>query len=82
MLSKCMNPLCAARFRYLHEGRIFNIERVVSSSDAQFPPNYRVEHYWLCARCAQTLKVVLDRGMVTTRPLHPALPPASSASAA
>ena len=27
MLSKCANPACLARFHYLHQGRIFKIER-------------------------------------------------------
>lgn len=72
MLSKCANPACFARFRYLHEGRIFNIEIKKESSDHRAQP--RIEHFWLCASCARMLKVVWDDGVVLTRPRHLALP--------
>lgn len=26
MLSKCANPECSARFRYLHDGKVFRVE--------------------------------------------------------
>ena len=73
MLSKCANPTCFARFRYLHEGRIFNIEiKAASETDpARFKD--KVEHFWLCESCARVLKVVWDNGAVTTRPRYPAL---------
>jgi hypothetical protein len=74
MLSKCANPLCAAPFRYLHEGRIFNFEIEVASVDSGEMPMLRIEHFWLCGRCIQTLRIVLDHGVVTTRPLHLELP--------
>jgi hypothetical protein len=73
VLSKCANPACLARFHYLHEGRIFNIETGAVSSDGNGSPARRIEHFWLCERCAQTLTVVLENGVVTTRPLHPEL---------
>jgi hypothetical protein len=73
MLSKCANPACSARFRYLHEGRIFNIEITTPATD---PPMHRLEHYWLCGCCAKSLKVVLYKGVATTRPLHLELPAA------
>lgn len=72
MLSKCANPLCFARFRYLHEGRIFNIELKTDSSNYSLQP--RIEHFWLCESCAQVLKVVCEDGDVTTRPRYLALP--------
>lgn len=72
MLSKCANPACFARFRYLHEGRIFNIE--VKSDSAVHPLQSKIEHFWLCERCSQVMKVVWDNGAVTTRPRHQALP--------
>jgi hypothetical protein len=70
VLSKCANPVCLARFRYLHEGRIFNLETGAVSSDSNGSPTQRIEHFWLCERCAQTLTVVLDNGVVSTRPLR------------
>jgi len=57
MLSKCANPACSARFRYLHEGRIFNLQFPQHAPGSQ-ESRPRVEHYWLCTPCSRTLKVV------------------------
>lgn len=78
MLSKCLNPLCSASFRYLHEGRIFNIEKALPSCSS--PLQRQIEHFWLCPKCSRTLKVVLEGGRVTTRPRHIQLPSASYAA--
>jgi len=73
MVSKCANPACLARFHYLHQGRIFNLETDTVSSDTKSSGTRRIEHFWLCERCAQTLTVVIENGVVSTRPLHPEL---------
>jgi hypothetical protein len=73
VLSKCANPACLARFHYLHEGRIFNVDRGTVASDRNSPAIRKIEHFWLCESCAQTLTVVLMDGVVTTRPLRPEL---------
>ncbi len=70
MLSKCANPTCLSRFRYLHEGRIFNIVMAALSSESNRAATRKIEHFWLCERCAQTFTVVLENGLVSTRPLH------------
>jgi len=70
VLSKCANPACLARFHYLHEGRIFNLETGAITSDGNNSTTHRIEHFWLCERCSQTLSVVLENGVVTTRPLR------------
>jgi hypothetical protein len=70
MLSKCANPACAARFRYLHEGRIFNIEIAALPADHRSRLFPKIEHFWLCGQCAQFLKVAQDNGIVITRSLH------------
>jgi hypothetical protein len=70
VLSKCANPACLARFHYLHEGRIFKIETGAVSSDSKTSPTRRIEHFWLCERCVQTLTVVVENGVVIARPLH------------
>jgi hypothetical protein len=74
VLSKCANPACLARFRYLHEGRIFNIEIKAASGGDFAHLNDRVEHFWLCEGCARVMKVVWENGTVTTRPRYLALP--------
>jgi hypothetical protein len=73
VLSKCANPACLARFHYLHEGRIFNIETGAASAQSNGSSIHKIEHFWLCERCAQILTIVLENGVATTRPLHPAL---------
>jgi hypothetical protein len=70
VLSKCANPACSAGFHYLHEGRIFKFEMSAPSSDKSHSHNRRLEYFWLCERCVQTLTVVLENGSVTTRPLR------------
>jgi hypothetical protein len=72
VLSKCANPACFARFRYLHEGRIFNVEMKSGSAEHYTQP--RIEHFWLCESCARMLKVVWEGGAVSTRPRFLALP--------
>ncbi len=85
MIAKCANPECGAPFRYLREGRIFQVDldpaghRVVGPfliSDAGLP--HRLEHFWLCGTCARTLTLAIDpeRGVVTV-PLPPARRPAA-----
>jgi len=69
MLSKCANPACSARFRYLRQGRIFNLEvnKLSPSGDGEL--RHRFEHFWLCGPCAAVLEVVWQNGAVNTRPL-------------
>jgi hypothetical protein len=72
MVSKCANPACLARFRYLHEGRIFNIEMPGQAGDFCRP---RIELYWLCFDCARSLKLVADNGSgAVIRSRYPQLP--------
>jgi len=70
VLSECANPACLSRLHYLHEGRIFKVETGRIPSDRNGSPTHRIEYFWLCGRCAQTLTVVLENGVVSTRPLH------------
>lgn len=66
MLSKCANPACLARFRYLREGKIFNIE-IKAPGDAEVARfKDKIEHFWLCESCARVMKVVWVNGVVTT----------------
>jgi hypothetical protein len=63
VLAKCANPACGAHFRYLHEGRIFNFP----FSENGTPGVARVEHFWLCGRCAASLTVVMNGGTAEVR---------------
>ncbi len=68
MLLHCLNPSCKTPFHHLNEGRVFSIERIISTGGE---PCYRIEHFWLCGPCSLTLKVVVEDGQVTTQPIHP-----------
>lgn len=81
MLSRCLNPGCNAMFRYLYEGRIFTVERFVTSPDGLNTERI-LEHYWLCGPCSLSMKVVVENSVATTVPIHPELVAVSGAKAA
>ena len=75
MLAKCANPICGAHFRYLSQGRVFNVPLPGTgpfngTEDTRkwcaYP--HRVEHFWLCAECLRTMTLELRRGKVAVRP--------------
>ena len=53
MVSKCFNPLCSARFRYLEDGQLFRLEPDSS------PAMVDAEYFWLCNRCANSMTLAL-----------------------
>lgn len=80
MLSKCANPSCSNQLIYLREGKIFVMEH--SANPKLWPQGpipakatARLEHFWLCGRCAQNLTLVYhrERGVevVAKAPKHP-----------
>jgi len=72
VVSKCANPACFARFRYLRQGRVFKVE-IKTPSHNPDQPNSRIEHFWLCDDCSRVMKVVWHNGAITTRPRYLAL---------
>jgi hypothetical protein len=70
MLSRCLNPSCNALFRYLYDGRIFTVERFVTSPDGLNSERI-IEHYWLCGPCNMSMKVVVENGVATAVPINP-----------
>ena len=70
MLSKCANPSCSNQLIYLREGKIFVMEH--SSHPKLWPEGpvptrttSRLEHFWLCGRCAENFTLVYheERGV-------------------
>jgi hypothetical protein len=59
MMSKCANPACSTPFQYLREGRLFKFElqrrdlHLIGGEESKSA--LRVEHFWLCGRCAAVL---------------------------
>ncbi len=71
MISKCANPECGARFRYLRSGKLFHFEVTTSDSkpgDTKTPKKLvrKLEHFWLCGECstAFTLRHERSQGVV------------------
>lgn len=70
MLAKCANPECSAPFRYLHQGKLFQIE--VDAGEGPLTrsgltlvkgkPPQRVEYFWLCDTCARTMTMAYQKG--------------------
>ena len=66
MLSKCANPSCSTPFRYLRDGKIFEIDaNQETEAIGSVKPIRRVEFYWLCGPCSSELTVIhdLDKGV-------------------
>jgi len=53
MVNHCANPKCEKPLHYLREGRIFVFD--VASEEADGKRSRRMEHYWLCGECAQSM---------------------------
>jgi hypothetical protein len=82
MLSKCANPSCSTKFRYLGEGRIFSL--LPGSESAEFrmlldhPAVGQVERYWLCDVCARNMTLCRVQGHIVVRRLPGRALPAES----
>jgi len=72
MLAKCANPICGAHFRYLKQGRIFNVP-VYGPDERSCTWPRRVEHFWLCSNCCMTLTVVWRNERAEVQERHPLL---------
>jgi hypothetical protein len=84
MLSKCANPVCSAQFLYLHDGKVFRVERDAGLTKPQVlqtagpspeqnvyiaaHPAGRPEYFWLCSACAEHLTIGTDRSGVVLVP--------------
>jgi len=62
MVNNCANPKCAKPLHYLREGRIFVFD-AESDNDAAV---HRMEHFWLCGVCSQTMRLEKTRQGVRT----------------
>jgi hypothetical protein len=73
MLSKCVNPACSTAFHFLHEGKVFRLERDPLHSD-DTGQSHNFEYFWLCPVCSTFLTVVYEDPLVKVQPLHLLLP--------
>jgi transposase-like protein len=78
VLNKCANPVCSNQFRYLHQGKLFEVEvqyNESQSSDGETKPGNgkgHVERCWLCDQCAANITLRFDarRGAVMVSSLR------------
>lgn len=68
MVATCANPACSAPFHNLRSGKLFLVETAVNTDSAQeqsrtdFAPSpRRIQYFWLCESCAQTMRLIYDR---------------------
>jgi hypothetical protein len=67
MVGTCANPACSARFRTLCSGKLFLVETPtdVDASAGKLPVfapvPHRIQYFWLCKVCAETMRVVYDK---------------------
>jgi hypothetical protein len=69
MLSKCANPVCSAKFRYLHEGKLYLIDyhAIFAGRRTSITPQLAInsnkfEYFWLCSSCYQDMALHIDDG--------------------
>jgi hypothetical protein len=55
MVSNCANPKCGKPLHYLRDGRIFLFEMSDKVTVMNGKRVRRVEHFWLCGACSQTM---------------------------
>jgi hypothetical protein len=67
VLHKCANPVCRAQFRYLHQGRLLEVETQyfespsVSGQGKVRNGKGHIERYWLCDQCVAHSVLRFDR---------------------
>ncbi len=64
MISKCANPNCGAPFRYLREGKLFQLytgSQPASAGGTDAKTSRQMEYFWLCGRCAATLRLEFQK---------------------
>jgi hypothetical protein len=66
MVSQCANPQCAARFRYLHQGKVFLVERKNGNGNSRNAAS-RLEYFWLCSDCAPRMTLETEQGSGVVR---------------
>jgi len=76
MITQCANQLCSQPFRYFRGGKLFIVDVAPNARSAnpssQNRAPLRLEHLWLCERCAATMTIVIgqDRTSTVIRPVR------------
>lgn len=86
MLFKCANPVCRAKFQYLHLGKLFAIEYRNNTREYAWDGSSelrqksdRLRYFWLCSACCQSMTIQVSRaGRVRIAPADSAYGPRHS----
>jgi len=78
VLQKCANPVCSGQFRYLHQGKLFEVEiqycgsAPMSGQPERSNAKALIERWWLCDACAIYTSLRFDRhqGLVIVHSLE------------
>ena len=60
MMSKCANPQCSSVFRYLSEGKLFQVRATDAARLSARKSQARDEFFWLCNECSKELTIAFD----------------------
>jgi len=63
VLSNCLNPACRVPFSHALGGRVISVDHLLAPLDATIYES-QTEQYWLCGRCSQSVKIVIENGQV------------------
>lgn len=67
MLQKCANPVCLTQFRYLHQGKLLEVEleycdtAPAGSVRQHGNRKLQIERWWICNQCAPRIRLSFDR---------------------
>jgi hypothetical protein len=68
MITNCVNPVCRVAFSHVLDGRIFTIDRVLTTYTPRSADREN-EQYWLCGNCSKSVKIIVEDGRITTVPI-------------
>ncbi len=64
MVSKCANPRCSARMKYMHDGSLYVVPKPAMDSygmrdrgEFSAPSGEQIECFWLCEACSRKLTI-------------------------
>lgn len=64
MMSKCANPSCSSVFRYLRDGKLFQVPAADPSKSRTLERteggSARDEFFWLCGECSKEFTIAVD----------------------
>jgi len=78
VLSKCANPKCSARMKYMNDGSVYVVPKASmgkywTGDEGEFsaPPGKQIECFWLCNVCSRQMTISkhgeLECRNITTR---------------